>query len=86
MKIFFSDNFEKKLKKLIKKDSQLKIEFKKQIKLFVKNPHHPSLKTHKLQGKRSSQMAIWIKPNLRALYIVQNQDIIFVNIVSHDEY
>jgi len=54
--------------------------------LFAKNSKHPSLKLHKLKGQRSVQFSIWIKGDLRALYIKDKQDIIFVDILNHDEY
>jgi len=86
MNIYFSKIYKKKLGKLIKKNPGLKKDLIKQLSLFAKNSKHPSLKLHKLKGQRSVQFSIWIKGDLRALYIKDKQDIIFVDILNHDEY
>jgi len=86
MKLFFSKDFKKKAEKLIKKNSSLRKQFTKQFNLFQENPHHPSLKLHQLKGKRSKQLAIWIKSDLRALCIKNKQGYIFINIITHDQY
>lgn len=61
--------FQKKVQKLCKKDSQLRQALTKQFSLFQEDYRHPSLKLHKLKGKRSEQYAIWIIGDLRALGI-----------------
>jgi mRNA-degrading endonuclease YafQ of YafQ-DinJ toxin-antitoxin module len=79
-------NFQKKAQKLCKKDSQLRKALTKQFILFKKNHLHPSLKLHKLKGKRSEQYAIWIIGDLRALGIKEGDNYIFFDLVSHDQY
>jgi len=86
MKLFFSKDFKKKAEKLTKKNTSLKKQFAKQFNLFQENPNHPSLKLHQLKGKRSKQLAIWIKGNLRALCIKSKQGYIFINLITHDQY
>lgn len=86
MNLYFTENFEKRITKICHKQTQLKRELAKQFKLFQQNPSHPSLKLHKLQGKRSTQYAIWIKGDLRALYIIENGQYIFFDLVTHDQY
>ncbi len=86
MKIYFSKNFAKKSSKLISKNPQIKQKLIKQIALFKTNQQHPSLKLHKLKGQRSSQFAIWIEGDLRALCIQDNDEYVFFDLVKHDEY
>lgn len=89
MDIELTDSFRKKAQKLIGKDPSLRLIFKKQLKLFCSNPRHPSLHLHKLQGKRSEQYAIRIKPDLRALSIRSKNNentYIFFDLITHDEY
>jgi len=86
MNIYFSSRFIKKSKQLIKKDKSLKDSLDTQISLFITNPNHPSLKLHKLKGKRSKQLAIWIKGDLRTLCIKNVNDLIFIDLIKHDEY
>ena len=86
MNVYFSTKFIKKAKLLAKKDKDLKSSLDKQISLFKTDPSHPSLKFHKLKGKRSTQYAVWIKGDLRALCIKDQDSYLFVNLVSHDQY
>ena len=78
--------FEKKAQKLCRKNPGLKQILAKQFKLFSQNPRHPSLKLHKLLGKRSFQFTIWITADLRAISIVKDDKYIFFDLVTHDEY
>lgn len=78
--------FESKAKKLCQKSQQLRQDLTKQFQLFASNPNHPSLKLHKLQGKRSTQYAIWIQSDLRALCIKEGKKYIFFDLVTHDQY
>ncbi|MBU1088530.1 plasmid stabilization protein [Patescibacteria group bacterium] len=86
MNFEFTHSFKKEAKKLCKQNQQLKSKLAKQFKLFGINPNHPSLKLHKLQGKRSVQYAIWIKGNLRALCIKKNNIYIFFDLITHNQY
>jgi mRNA-degrading endonuclease YafQ of YafQ-DinJ toxin-antitoxin module len=85
----FTDSFKKKTQLLGKKNTQLKTALKKQFNLFKHDPYYPSLRLHKLKGKRSEQFAIWITPDIRALSIkstTQKDTYIFFDLVTHDEY
>jgi len=86
MNFELTDSFQKKSKRLSLKNSRLKIALAKQFKIFSQDPKHPSLKTHKLQGERSSQIAIWIISDLRALAIKSGSKYIFFDLITHDEY
>ena len=86
MNFHLTDSFQKKAKKLCKKDSQLKLALTRQFSIFQKNYQHPSLKLHKLKGKRSEQYAIWIKGDLRALGIKDSEMYIFFDLVTHYQY
>ncbi len=54
--------------------------------LFAKNPRHPSLKTHKLKGARQDQYSFWVEGNLRIVYVFNGHEVIFTDILTHDEY
>ena len=86
MNVYFSSKFIKKAKILTKNNKDLKKSLEKQISVFKSNPRHPSLKFHKLKGKRLNQMAIWIKGDLRALCIKDKDEYLFTNLITHDEY
>jgi mRNA-degrading endonuclease YafQ of YafQ-DinJ toxin-antitoxin module len=86
MKVKFTQGFQDQVSKLSKKDPDLADCLSKQFQFFANNPLHPSLKFHKLKGKRSEQYAIWIKADLRALAVKQQGAYIFFEIVTHDQY
>jgi len=86
MKLYFTEKFQKKASKLIRKNPQLSAVLKKQFALFQKDTKHLGLRLHKLQGKRSEQYAIWILGDLRALAIRQGKDYVFFELVAHDQY
>lgn len=86
MKLTYSDYFQKRLKKRITKNPQLKAKVGKQLKILEYDLNYPSLKTHKLQGKRATEHAIWIEKNLRITFIIIKNDILLTDIITHDEY
>lgn len=86
MNFSLTQGFQKKAQKLCKRDSQLRQALVKQFTLFQEDHLHPSLKLHKLKGKRSEQYAIWIIGDLRALSIKSEEEYIFFDLVNHDQY
>ena len=86
MNLIYSDQFKKRLKKRINKNPKLKTKVSKQLKLLKNNLNHPSLKTHKLKGKRVNQLAIWIEGNLRITLVKTKKNLLLTDIITHDEY
>lgn len=86
MKAKFSPLVQQKLLQLNKKDKKLILKIEKQIKLFEKDPKHPSLRTHKLTGNLGDTWSISISRGFRMVYLVLEKDIVyFVDIGTHDE-
>ena len=86
-KLIFTDTYLKKEKKFIKKHPELKERYKKTLSLLMDNPHHPSLRLHKLQGKLSKYYSISITMSYRIVLdlIITDKEIILLDIGSHDE-
>ena len=78
--------FDKNLSKKIKKNPQLKAKVKKQIELLRENLRHPSLKLHKLAGKRAQEHSFWVEGNLRITFMIIDNEILFTDVITHDEY
>lgn len=78
--------FDKKLSKKLKRNLQLKEKVKKQVELLRENLKHPSLRLHKLSGKRLEEYSFWIEGNLRITFIIIENVILFTDIITHDEY
>jgi mRNA-degrading endonuclease YafQ of YafQ-DinJ toxin-antitoxin module len=86
MNLIYSDHFKKRLQKRLEKNSQLRSKVAKQLKLLIQNSEHPSLKTHKLKGRRATEYAIWIVDNLRITFVVAADGLLLTDILTHDEY
>ncbi len=85
MKIFVTSYFEKKYKKLVKKDASLKETIDSKITIFKTNRLHPSLRLHKLTSKDIESWSISIKDNLRIIFQYVEEGILLTDIGSHDE-
>ncbi len=86
MKIRFSYDFLKLLKKIKKTDRALIDQINKQLKLFQFHPQHPSLRIHKLSGQMKNRWSISISRSLRMVYIIlKNDEAYFITIGTHDK-
>ena len=86
-KLIFTEQYEKRLRKFIKKHPELLSQYEKTIRLLEVNPHHPSLRLHKLSGKLSDlhSVSINISYRLTIELIITEKEVIPVEIGSHDE-
>ncbi len=86
IEVKFSESYEKKAIKFFKKHKDLVPQYTKTIELLANNPYHPSLRLHKLQGKLSkfSSVSINIKCRIVVDFIMLNDEIILIDIGSHD--
>lgn len=86
MKIRFSPDFIKLLKKIKKTDKKLIDQVHKQLKLFQTHPNHPSLRTHKLTGKMKNRWSISLSRSYRLIYILLDKyEAYFIAIGTHDQ-
>jgi len=86
MEIRTTTHFDRNLAKKIRKNPQLKNKINNQISLLKENFRHPSLKLHKLSGKRAEEYSFWIEGNLRITFMTIDKKILFTDIITHDEY
>ena len=86
-KLIRTDEYFKKLKKFIKKHPDVLDRYIKTIELLVVNPYHPSLRIHKLNGKLRCCHSISITMKYRVVidFVIQNNEIIPIDIGTHDE-
>lgn len=86
MKVSFSSNFKKAYKKRIRFDSDKQFKFLECLSLFMDDPYHPKLRTHKLIGELSELWSFSIEYDLRAIfYFVNDNEVILEDIGTHDE-
>ena len=85
MDITFSSEVLKYLRETKKKNPKLLKKIHKQLSIFKENPKHPSLRTHKLEGKLTKSWSISIEGNIRMLYYVKKGGVVFFLIGTHDK-
>ena len=84
MRIFITPNFEKSYKKLPR---EIQLTLHKKEKIFRKNPHHPSLRTHGLTGKLTGLSSFFVDYSYRVLFKFEEKGIaIFYDVGTHSIY
>ena len=85
--IIYTESYNKRAKKFIKKHPDLLPQYEKTLKLLEINPNHPSLRLHKLKGKLSELYSISINISYRINidFIIEDDKIIPIDVGSHDE-
>ncbi len=86
-KLLLSDRYIKKEKIFIKKHPDLKERYKKTLLHLKANPHHPSLRLHKLKGTLKEYHSISISMSYRVTLelIIMDKEIILIDIGKHDD-
>lgn len=84
--IIYTNNYNKKAAKFLKKHTELINQYQKTLEMLEINPHHPSLRLHKLKGKLNTFYSISINLSYRITldFIIQNHQIIPLDIGNHD--
>jgi addiction module RelE/StbE family toxin len=87
MEIAFSSSFKRAFKKKIKGRNEIEELFWEATELFIQDPFHSSLKTHKLSGKLKDLWSYSVEYNLRIIFYFDNKNsrAVFVDIGTHDE-
>jgi mRNA-degrading endonuclease YafQ of YafQ-DinJ toxin-antitoxin module len=77
----------KKVRKFFKKHPNLLSKYEKTIFLLEQNPHHPSLRLHKLKGNLKEYFSISLDMEYRIIldFIIIDKEIYLLDIGSHDE-
>lgn len=85
-RLIFPDSYIKRARKFLRKHPELRNQYQKTLELLELNPHHPSLRLHKLQGQLSDLSSVSINMSYRILlnFIVQDGEIILIDIGDHD--
>jgi addiction module RelE/StbE family toxin len=91
MQIVWSPGFSRELKRLIRRNPQIRSPIEQTLQKLSEEPFQPSLKTHKLKGELAEKWACSIDYNNRIVFkFIQNTDteeeeILLLAIGSHDE-
>ncbi len=86
IKVAFSSSFKRALKHYLKKHPQKQMLVANAIDVFIADPYHPKLETHKLKGTLSGYLAFSIEYDLRIIFLfASTHEVVFVNLGTHDE-
>ena len=85
--IHLTDDYQKKVRKFIKRHKDMASRYDKTIQILRENPYHPSLRLHKLNGELHEYYSVSINIEYRIImdFIVIDKIIIPLNIGTHDE-
>ncbi|MBU2632719.1 type II toxin-antitoxin system mRNA interferase toxin, RelE/StbE family [Patescibacteria group bacterium] len=84
MKIQYHKEFKKNYKKRIAPYPKLEKQFQTQLKKLLKNSKDPSLRDHKLIGKKKNFRSFSVTGDIRAIYIIYKNNIWLYDIGSHN--
>jgi proteic killer suppression protein len=85
--IVYTDSYNKRARKFLKRHPELLGQYEKTLKLLEVNPFHPSLRTHKLQGRLSEMYSVSINISYRIsiFFIIEDDQIVPIDIGAHEE-
>jgi addiction module RelE/StbE family toxin len=86
MQITFEAAFKRDYKKWKNKNPSKEKLLTQVINLFIQDPFHPLLKTHKLKGKLKECYAFTVEYDLRIVfYFEDSSHAVFLSLGTHDE-
>lgn len=85
MRIEYHREFLKSYRKRISPYPKLEKQFKEKLEKFIKDPRDPSLKDHKLIGKKKSFRAFSVTGDIRVVYAVIDGSIWLFDIGTHNQ-
>ncbi len=84
--IVWGPRFKRAYKRKIKQYPEIKQQLSSALKLFIKDPFHPTLKTHKLGGQLKGNYAFSLGYDLRVVFqFLDKEEVLLETIGTHDE-
>ena len=86
-KLIFTESYNKRAAKFLKKHPNVVGQYEKTLSLLELNPHHPSLRLHRLKGKLSDlhSVSINISYRITITFLVTEKTIVPIDVGSHDD-
>jgi addiction module RelE/StbE family toxin len=86
IKLTWDHGFKRIYKKKVKNNEELRKKFWDAMELFVKDPFHPRLRTHKLTGKLEGLWAFSVDYDTRVIFsFIGKEDVVLIDIGGHEE-
>jgi mRNA-degrading endonuclease YafQ of YafQ-DinJ toxin-antitoxin module len=86
-KLIYTNSYINKAKRFVKNHPELIRQYEKTLKILEIDPHHPSLRLHRLKGKLKDLHSISINISYRITleFYFKDKEIVLVNVGHHDE-
>ncbi len=86
-RILYPASYVKRAKKFLHKHPEVRSQYQKTLELLEVNPHHPSLRLHKLEGRLSALHSVSINISYRVVlhFTMLEKEIVLVDIGGHDQ-
>ncbi len=86
-RILYTKSYLKRAARFVKRHPELLPQYEKTLKLLELNPHHPSLRLHRLKGPLSDLHSVSINISywITLEFLIEDGKIVPVNVGSHDE-
>ena len=86
-KIVITDSYKKRVVKFLKKHPDMFDRYAKALAIMEIDPHHPSLRLHKLKGKLQAYSSVSITMEYRMVidFVIVDKEIIPIDIGTHDD-
>ncbi len=85
--LIYPDSYIRRARKFLRKHTDIHGQYEKTLRLLELDPFHPSLRTHKLEGRLQGLFSISINMSYRIVMEMEinDEEIILINIGSHDQ-
>ena len=85
--LIYPDSYIKRAKKFLRKHPEIHTQYRKTLELLELNPKHPSLRLHDLGGRLKGLSSVSINMSYRIVLelVIKDEEIILINIGSHDQ-
>lgn len=83
----YPDSYIRRARKFLRKHTEIHSQYEKTLRLLELDPFHPSLRTHKLEGRLQGLFSVSINMSYRIVMEMEinDEEIILINIGSHDQ-
>lgn len=85
--LIYPDSYIRRAKTFLRKHTEIHSQYEKTLKLLGLDPHHPSLRLHKLEGRLKGLCSVSINMSYRIVLEMEihDEEIILINIGNHDQ-
>lgn len=84
--LVFTEQYNRRAAKFLKRHPDVESQYVKTLELLELNPHHPSLRLHRLSGKLEGLQSVSINMKYRITIemIITESEIVLINVGDHD--